>query len=720
MPETNNTTNILPDGKSPKHSWLKKLATIALAGSLLFSKDLDAANTKNALPINDDKSRIELAIALQSWQDAFQLWDDNNRLRSKEEMTIDFIESNFYINWKSARDLNAIVKKENNHLYYVEYEYPFLEWPRKIKITLNTKYENNSISMEFDGLQIFYNGQWKEIKKQINELEIDNNTHNVYDYITVWNWKRENFSIVYNEYSTRKTIEDLIKDKEINPNVKNFERIEEFENTQLVWLNKAFLWKEVFKDWDSYYKTLFYSTNWKKIDITNIYFTKDWKFDAKTTNENKKKLVILWIEIEYEIREKNGRIEYIISEKSKQELEAQVRHDRNVLIKTIKNTPVADFEVFSALNKIEQGNSFEPSSKIIWLNAILWTYPTKLNNDEDKNLEQINFKVEWENIIIVDETWRKLDNFYFNYETRNWKDSQSYRINSNNDALIMTKISAKKENPKEVLPHYTWDNHAINLLRSGILTNNEGGYLNHYTIEWILVAKMPYDKQEDWSYKFNEEKYHTNVKAIDLFKYPWFEKKTQKIAELAQNLWLTNTDIRSIFEQSLINDWFDFNQNAVKIKNPMTWKSVYYTLDKKNRIEVAQKIYDIAEKHIDFMLNRLELAQIVNNSKVLWKNGKDYKDFELFIWWEAWIWKQILSKEQVKAFIDWESDEITTRISRWSWNYTDIIFTASGKKLTYRLKSGEWKWSVYLNPQRYYIKVDKNWNIILDPKEERE
>jgi hypothetical protein len=39
--------------------------------------------------------------------------------------------------------------------------------------------------MEFDGLQIFYNGQWKEIKKQINELEIDNNTHNVYDYITV-------------------------------------------------------------------------------------------------------------------------------------------------------------------------------------------------------------------------------------------------------------------------------------------------------------------------------------------------------------------------------------------------------------------------------------------------------------------------------------------------------------------------------------------------------
>lgn len=716
MPETSNTSSLLPNGKNDKHPWLKKLATIALATSLLFSKDLNAAKNNKTSSIDNEKMKIELATAL--WQEAFQFWDDKNKLRSKEEMTIDFIQNNLYINWKSIGDLNGIVKEENNHLYSIEYEYPFLEWPRNIKITLNTKYENNSISIAFDGLQIFHNGQWKEVKTDM-ALEIDNNTHNVYDIRTVWNWKRENFSIVYNEYSTRETIEDLIKDQEIISKV-NFERIEEFENTQLVWLNKAFLWKEVFKDWDSYYKTLFYSTNWKKIDITNIYFTKDWKFDAKTTNENKKKLVVLWVEAEYEIREKNGSIEYIMSEKSKQELIEKVRHDRNILIETINNTPVADFEVFSALNKIEKAGTFNPSSKIIWLNAILWIYPTKLNNDEDKNLEQINCKVDWENATIADETGRRLDNFYFNYETRNWKDSQSYRVNTNNNALIMTKISAKKENPKEVLPHYTWNNHAINLLRAGILTDYEGGYLNHYTTEWILVAKMPYDKQEDWSYEFNEEKYHTKVEALDLFKYPWFEKKTQKIDELAKNLWLTNADIRSIFEQSLINDWFDFNQNAIKIKNPITWKSIYCTLDKKNKVEVAQKIYDIDEKHIDFMLNRLELSQIVNNSKVLWKNGKDYKDFELFIWWEAWIWKQILSKEQLKAFVDWESNEITVRISRWSWNYTDIIFTASGKKLTYRLKSGEWKWSVYLNPQRYSIKVDKNWNIILDPKEERE
>jgi hypothetical protein len=54
-----------------------------------------------------------------------------------------------------------------------------------------------------------------------------------------------------------------------------------------------------------------------------------------------------------------------MSEKSEQDLIEKVRHDRNILIETINNTPVADFEVFSALNKIEKAGTFKPSSKII-------------------------------------------------------------------------------------------------------------------------------------------------------------------------------------------------------------------------------------------------------------------------------------------------------------------------------------------------------------------
>ena len=144
-------------------------------------------------------------------------------------------------------------------------------------------------------------------------------------------------------------------------------------------------------------------------------------------------------------------------------------------------------------------------------------------------------------------------------------------------------------------------------------------------------------------------------------------------------------------------------------------------MDKNFKIERDQKLYSIAENRINFMLNRLKLAEIINNSQILRKNGKEYKDFEQFIWWETWIGKQIISPEQLQKFISWETDEITIKISRWQRNYTDIVYTASGKKLTTRLKSGEWKWSVYLNPQWYTIKTeDKTWNIILDPKEERE
>ena len=192
----------------------------------------------------------------------------------------------------------------------------------------------------------------------------------------------------------------------------------------------------------------------------------------------------------------------------------------------------------------------------------------------------------------------------------------------------MTKISTKMENPKENLPYYTWDNYAVHLLRgSGNLTNYKDGYLNHFDNKWVLVAKMPYDKTEDGSYEFNEEKYHTKIEALKLYNYHWFNNKVQRIGELAAELWIVDADIRDIFEKALKNDWLDFNQNVVEIVDTETWESIYYNLDKNSKIQRDENLYKIAEKHIDFMKNRLELAKIINNSKVLWKNGKQYKDY---------------------------------------------------------------------------------------------
>ena len=707
MSETNNNINFSSNEKNSKKTWFKKLMTIATIALALsgIPKESKAETEKK------EEIKVELATNLQNWD------EKQDKLRSKEEMTIDYIGRNLYINWKSADELEADIQKISENLYSIEFKHEFLEWPKNIKMVFETKYENNSISMNFQNYQIDTE-KWMRVFPTNNFFEIDKTTHNKYDVRTVWNWKRENFNIVYNDYKTKQAIENIVKGKEISPKTK-FEYINEFENTQLTWLNNPYLWKEVFQDEDWYYRTLFYSTKGKKFDITNIYFNPNWEFNAEKTAEKQEKLTILWIEIDYEINQ-NG--EFIISEQSKQELIEKVKQDRKVLIETINNTPVADFEVFSGLNKIENAGTFQFDSKIIFLDPISWIYSIKLNNDKDKNLESLYCKVDWENFILVDETGKTANNAYFNYETNNKKETNYYRINKNGEWLIMTKISKKLENPKENLPYYTWDTYAIGLLRkSGNLTNYKDWYLNHFDSKWNLIAKMPCNKLQDWWYEFNEEKYHTKIEALKLYKYHWFNTKVQKIDELAAELWIVDADIRDIFEKSLKNDWLDFNQNVVEITNPETGESIYYNMDPNFTIKEDKHLYDIAEKQIDLMQNRLELAQIVNNSKVLWKNGKQYKDFEQFIWWEAGIGKQIISPEQLKKFISGESDEITVKISRWKWEYTDIIYTASGKKLKTRLKSGEWKWTVYLNPQRYTIKTeDKSWNIILDPKEERE
>lgn len=706
MPEKNNNINISKNEK-PKNSKLKKLATIAtIALTLAGAPKESKAETEKKQEI-----KVELATNLQNWD------EKQNKLKTKEEMTIDYITKNLYINWKSANELDADIKKIAENLYSVEFDYEFLEWPKKIKMVFETKYENNSISMNFQNYQIETN-KWMRVFPINTFYEIDKTTHNKYDVRTVWNWKRENFNIVYNDIKTKQAIENIVKEKTLTAKTK-FEKIDEFENTQLTWLNTPFLWKEVFRDDDWYYRTLFYSTNGKKYDITNIYFNPNWELNIEKTSEKQEKLTILWIDVEYTITS-NG--EFVISEKSKQALQEKVRQDRVVLIETINNTPVADFEVFSGLNKIEKAWTFQFDSKIISLDPISWIYSIKLNNDTDKSLEPIHSKVEWENLVLVDETGRTASNVYFNYETKNKKETNYYRINKAGEWLTMTKISKKLENPKENLPFYTWDAYAINLLKkSGNLTNFKDGYLNYFDSKWVLIAKMPCNKLEDWGYEFNEEKYHTRIEALKLYKYHGFSNKVQQIDELAASLWITDAEIREIFEKSLKNDWLDFNQNVVEIKNTETWESIYYKMDKNFKIEKDQKLYDIAENRINFMLNRLKLAEIINNSHVLRKNGKEYKDFEQFIWWEAWIWKQIISPEQLQKLISWEVDEITVRISRGQWHYTDIIYTVSWNKLKTRLKSWEWKWSVYLNPQWYTIRTeDKTWDIILDPKEERE
>ena len=744
MPETSHNSNFLSNENSHIRPRIRRAFTITLiASALLGSPKKAQAETEERRP-----NTTELPATLKSWteeiiveiKEALGDWDEGqDKIKSKEEMAIDYINNNVYVNWKAANWLkNSTIKNIWANLYSLTFEYEdFKEWPRDIEIEFKTNYENNSVSIEFQHYKIS-SSKWMRVCPPNTTLEIDKTTHNKYDIRNVWNWKRENFNIVYNDQKTKEAIEKIVKEKKFSATTR-FEHIDELENTQLNALETPKLWKEVFKDGDWYYRTLFYSTNGKRFDVTDVYFNPNWELNLEKTLENKATLTILWIDVEYDIAENDDIITFTIAKQSKQELIEKVKQDRAALINMINNTNIiAPDEIFSWLNKNEDSQNFQSKTWYLSLNPINWIYNIKLN--AENQLEPLHCIVKWNNITLVAETWKPINEFHANYKI---EEDNNYKITKSGQGLAVNKIRDEIENPRENLPYYTWDADAINLIRTSWTLTNYNWYLYHYDNNWNLVTKTPCDKQEDESYEYNKDKDYTETEAIKLYRYPRFEDKVQAIDTLIDNLWITDAEIREIFEKSLKNDWFEFKQKVVEFKNPETWKSIYYKMDKNFNITLANDLYKKVWERLDFIKKRLELAEIINNSHIKWRNGYQFKDFEKFIWGEMWIGKQIISPEQLRKFVSWESNEITIRISRWSGQYTDIIYTADKSgKISSWLKSWEWKWSVYLNSQRYYIEtVNENyleeilkerkrkkiyaeldlncWDIVVDPKEER-
>lgn len=711
--------NELENSQNQKKNWVRNFSlAIPIIAALIGSPNEVSWKNNNEWSFNQEGIKIELVT---------NLWDkDYEKIRTKEEMSIDYISRNFYMNWKSAKDLNATIKKISENLYSVKFNHKFLEWERMVEMIFETKYENNAIFMNFQNYKIS-TVNWSMKNYSTNTtLEIDNTTHNQYDVRTVWNWKRENFSVVYNENKTKDFIKNIVKSKEIN-NKKEFDIIPEFENTQLIKLNNPILWKEVFQDDDWYYRTLFYSTGNKKVNITNIYFNTNWEFNVEKTLSQKESLNILWINVKYNINEK---WEFILDEQSKKDLIEKVRHDRTILINLLNNTNIADYEVFSWLNKQEKNWAFQFDSQIISLDPILWIYSVKLNNDKNKNLEPLYCKVEWDNVVLTNEIGKSADVVYFNYEDRSDKKSTNYyKIIKGSDRLNISKISNKLENPKDSQPSYSGDNRAISILnKSGNLTNYEWSSLEYTDRSGNHIAVIPCHRLDDLSYEVNEE-YSTQIDVVKLYNYSWFKSITQKIERLTAELWIVDAYTLDIFEKCLKNEWVEFSQKLVEVTNPSASETIYYKLDNNFKIEQDWVLYAKAESCLNLIESRLILAKKINNSHIKWKNGKVYKDFELFIWWETWIWKEIIAPDELNSFISWEKDEITVRISRWKGDHTDVVYSADWNKLRTRLKSWEEKWKVYLDPQRYSItainKDDKKrdlrcGDIVLDPKEEKE
>lgn len=692
---------------------------------------------------DDEVSLVDFASVMES--------TDPETIPQKERMTKEYINKHFYVNGKSAENLkNCVIKKITENVYSVKFDHQFEEWEKRMDVVFETKYDKNSGFMTFKEYKISID--WEMEEHDLNTtFEVDSTTHNQYDVRTAWNWKRENFSIVYNEQKTKEYIRNIVKSKTIEPK-KEFDIVEDLENTQLTKLNNPSLWQEVYEVEEEgkkyYYRTLYYTTWGKKVNITNVYFNPNWELNIEKTLQHKENLKIMWVDVKYDIDE---NLNFTLDDNSKQELIEKVRHDRALLINMLNKTSIADPEVFSWLEKQEKNGAFQFDTHIIYLDPIAgpwmsWLYSIKLN--KDKNLDPLYCKVEWENVSLTDETGKTTDTVYINYEDKNNKKATNYyKVTKGSDRLNIIKLKNKYENPTDTLPMYSWDRLAVELLnRSSNLTRYENSSLEYTDRNWNLVSKMPCHRLEDLNYEVNEE-YSTKIEPQKLYDYSWFKDKTLKndIENLTKELWIVDAYKLEIFEKCLKDQKIELSQKLVEVTDtkqairPGCYESRYYKLGSNFEINLDKDLYDKVENCLKLMRSRLRLAKQINNSHVKRRNGKTYKDFESFIWWETWVGKHIIAPDELKKFISGETKEVTVRISRWMWRNgenVDILYkadwdykTAAWEKLRTWLKSWEERWKAFLDPQRYYIYAINKENkkddlhpgdVVFDPIEERE
>lgn len=760
----------------------------------LREDSLDLLNTVS----DDDAPLIEFSEA-----DDLTKEGDNEKpegsveaLDDDDKKTINFIKEKFFINWAPAGGINGSewiigevdIKKTGLWLYCAKFDYKFAEWCTKsVQIDFRKDYVWNRTLVFYRQCKIWDDEySMKDLKKPI---EIDKSTHLHYDIFTVWNGKRQDFCIKYDEYATKEKIKEVIRGATIQSS-KEFEddkdKLEELYRNPLFGLtllnpNNPILWKEVYEEGDDwYYRTLFYKTGTKKKDVTKVYFTKNWEFDFEKTKQNSNNWTVNIMDenLKYSIDEQWN---FSLDEDSKNALINKVKKEVDSLISILDHVKWANNSLFTSLNKVSRlwGNHID--TKFIHLDPVLWIYKIDLNarkevlvweknvkakdlvdwvpkwwtvefkdwkwvkTDEEwevevtlvvkdawgkvvreikekvsivkekTKLKQLYCKFEGDNFVLTDETGRKVDALYYNFDNSDntRKSTNYYEIFYESNELKVDKLADKMENPVDMLPVYEWDAKWSNVLNNGSnLTKYESQSLEYTDAQWNLISKMPCHKEDDWSYEINET-YSTNLDILKLYHYSWFRNITNDIKNLANKVWLVDVQLIDIFKDSLIRNEVKFTQQLVEVTEP-GGDSVYCTLGKGKwtfKIEKDTVLYWkgkekwILEKCLDFMKTRLVLAEQINSATIKWKNGDTYEEFQEFAVWEFWLWKEIIDPIQLEKFVSWEIDEVSVKISWW-WNQDrTVIYTAKWDKLTSRLGSWGEVWVIFLDPVTYDIRT---------------
>jgi hypothetical protein len=693
------------------------ITTLVVAWAMLLPVLKWQANTL----VTRDKTNTSTEIFenLNTTNDA-NTYDITTENINKDSTAIDYLKNNLYIKWVSIQDpkLNAEITKIWENKYSIKYDHEF-EWiqnfsepaNKKVNIEVTFTYKNNNIYLSFEDVTI-----WKYKLDNIWTLSLKNT---IYDYNIVA-WEKE-IKVWYlnskaNPYKTFEKIENNIQEKEFAiPNT--FKEIKEFENTQLTPLNDIKIGKEVFQEWDFFYREVFLTWNWQYKPMAKIFFDKYGKVDRNKTKEelSKSNTKILWVDVKFILTDKDT---LKMDRTSAINLVKKIQSDRQALISLIDQA------------KIWPNNDFTWFNKELWVRAWsnwkeLWLFNTTfigvdLVNSEytfarwkDKK-QTIWFIVdsnEWwtASISMVNWNHQKVNNIYVT--TNDW----FFRINISWNQLTIDKIKKEWQNITEHLPEYQWNQTITNIIMKKTNHYYDWSALEYVDNEWDVITSIKCKKEEKWT--FSIEKQSTDINIVDLYNSKQFRDLTKEIKRIWDKVGVLDVDIMNDFSTLLAKNWVKLNnQDVIRVDNK--WEIYYCTIDKKYNVQIDEKLYLWAEKALNTIKEKLYTIEKINKRKILWKNKWQTQDFEKFVWWSRWIWKRLISENDINNFISWNTNEVSANILWWKWEETIIIYSISNKwKITPKIT---WKKEVTISWMTYKINVDKKtWDIILDPIEKK-
>ncbi len=699
--------------------------------SLAKNKKQEIANALNIELKENNLNIDEMNKAIFEENKSFEM---NGQIIDKDSICKAYIANNIYIWWKSITEtefgywVNRSSSLENWYNIIYTQKFKWIKWFEEqetevsMKIDLEFIYENNNIYIKITWLtdidhSIELPDNWEYILKDV-----------VYDYeINGLNkkWKAIDISFKANPEKTENRIKEKIKWFEFKNSTK-IKNIKEYENTQITKLNDISLWKEVYKEWDKYYRDLCIVENKIYRPILKVYFDQKGKLDETKTKEQIKdnKITVFWVDIKIEKLElKDNTILVDLNQDDIAKLIKKVKEHRTTLIELINNAEVWPNSSFTWFNKEERERE--------WSNQKERTFDSKL-----MSLQLVD-----DTYIFTVNNWDKIELYFGMKPNKQWKD-EVYLKNKNNQEvgaffintdkewfykatieswqLKIIKIKKEWENVDNQLPEFSWQNNMESILENESINtfyNEKQKTLEYFSNDWTLITSIKCEKKENGTYKL--EKQENDISIQDLYNYKDFANIVSTIETNQLELNILDVDILNSFK-TLLSSWQfkikNKEQNLIKI-NDGEWNIYYCEIkDKKNTRSVSpdQNTYEQSKKALNFIKSRLEVVKKLQDAWIKWKNNWKEEDFTKFVWWWRGIGKSIIKANDIINFISWITNTTTITILRWEWQRTEIVHDLSRKWRKIQIR---WKDKVDIWNQWYSIKINNDGNIILDPIE---